>query len=246
MRFSKRFSFLVISSLFSSSLVAQDIFSHNDYHAARPFYGAFEAGATYIESDIFLKDDQLLVGHTQSELIATKTIQAMYLEPLRQLAKEGKLDRKIVLMVDIKTKATPTLDALTKVLYQFPELTTQSLLQITISGNYPSPSEWSNYPPFIHFDGRPGIDYTKDQLNRVTLISSSFKDWSSWKGKGKLPPQDERKLTQVIDKVHGKGKPVRFWASPDVQTAWQKWLELKIDIINTDHPADVAVFLSGR
>ncbi len=244
MRSLTQFSLPVLLVLSLSSIAkAQDIFSHNDYHSKRPLYGAFEIGAVYIECDVFLKDGQLLVGHTLAELQTSKTIEAMYLQPIAELAKQGKLNRKLVLMVDLKTKGTPTLQSLVEKLQQFPELTTHASFRTTISGNYPPPQEWSGFPTFIYFDGRPGIDYTQDQLDRITLISSSFKDWSSWKGKGELSAKDETKLHRVIEEVHQKGKPVRFWASPDSPDAWKRYIELSIDIINTDHPAEVAAFL---
>src|SRR5262249_3883585 len=116
-------------------------------------------------------------------------------------------------------------------------------LHITVSGAMPAPQQWSRYPEFIHFDGRPGVAYTEEQLRRVALISASFGSYSKWNGKGVIVESERNQLTAVIKDAHDKGKPMPFWASPDMVNAWIKLMDLKIDIINTDHVQEVSDFL---
>ncbi len=108
-------------------------------------------------------------------------------------------------------------------------------LQIVISGNTPDPSRWSKYPSFIHFDGRPNITYTQEQLERIAMISDNFTSYSKWNGKGLIPKAELDKLEGVIASVHRQGKKIRFWATPDQVNAWKILLTLEVDFIGTDH-----------
>ncbi|WP_375436321.1 hypothetical protein [uncultured Hymenobacter sp.] len=59
--------------------------SHNDYWRPHPLYDALQLGFQSVEADVFLIDSALLVGHERKSLQASRTLQTLYLEPLRQL-----------------------------------------------------------------------------------------------------------------------------------------------------------------
>ncbi|HMJ71530.1 MAG TPA: phosphatidylinositol-specific phospholipase C/glycerophosphodiester phosphodiesterase family protein [Cyclobacteriaceae bacterium] len=227
--------------------LSQSIFAHNDYIKAEPFYKAFDLKAAYIEADIFLRDEKLLVAHTRLEIDPSKTIQTMYLDPISEKVKAGNDSLYgLTLMIDLKTEGAPTLAALVNVLEQYPMLTSCPGLSITVSGSYPPPGEWKNYPDYIRFDGRPRMEYTREQLDRITLISTSFNSVSSWNGKGEIPARDLQKIKTVIDEAHKLGKPVRFWASPDAPNAWTKFIGIGVDVLNSDDVQALAIFLKER
>ena len=74
-----------------------------------------------MEADIFLVDGQLLVGHVPAELKPERTLQALYLDPLRRRVQDngGRVYRNgppFTLMIDVKTDAERTYAALAKVL----------------------------------------------------------------------------------------------------------------------------------
>jgi alkaline phosphatase len=124
--------------LFTISVNAQvvkytckQLHSHNDYQQTFPFWDAYNHGFGSIEVDVFLWNNSLLVGHEVKELHPKKTIEELYLEPLNKLAKENKLG-SLLLLVDLKTEAISTLDALVKILYRYPALLQEKKLQITI------------------------------------------------------------------------------------------------------------------
>ncbi|HZY78254.1 MAG TPA: glycerophosphodiester phosphodiesterase [Cyclobacteriaceae bacterium] len=223
--------------------IAQAIFAHNDYVKPKPFYNAFALKASYIEADVFLRDNDLLVAHDRSELDPSRTLRNMYLDPLA--AKTDSL-YGLTLMIDLKTEGTPTLTSLVKILAQYPQLTSSKNLSITISGSYPPPTEWNKYPAYIRFDGRAGIQYTPEQLQRITLISTSYGSVSSWNGKGTIPSSDLSKLKKVIDEVHKNGKPVRFWGSPDEPNAWDAFIAAGIDVLNSDHINELSAYLANH
>jgi alkaline phosphatase len=245
--------FLILCLLIALTAAGQTlVFAHNDYEKPVPFFAAYQLQADFIEADIFLHEGDLLVAHTADELNKKKSLDVLYLKPLQaQVLKNNgsafpQSDKMLTLMIDLKTEGIATLNALVKNLKDHPPLINCKTLSITISGNVPPPLQWKDFPEYIHFDGRPGIPYTEDQLKRIRLISASFKSYSTWSGKDSLTNQDQIKIENIIREVHEKGKPIRFWAVPDFAAAWTKLIELKIDVINTDDVTGLCTFLKSK
>jgi alkaline phosphatase len=223
--------------------------AHNDYEHPVPFYTAYEAGFGSIEADIFLRGEQLYVAHDSADIKPERTLAGLYLDPLQtQIEKNNGLvypnrSKKLILLIDLKTAAEPTLDKLLKLFEQYKTLTKATSLNIVITGNQPDPSRLSSYPSFIYFDGRLSQTYPEDALKKIALFSDNFRKYSLWNGEGKLSDQDRVKLVPAISKAHALGKPIRFWATPDLPNAWQTMIDLKVDFINTDKIKEVAEFL---
>jgi alkaline phosphatase len=252
----KRILFFSIISFFATIALGQEynsssIFAHNDYVQPVPFYTAYHHQVGYIEADVFLMRNKLCIAHTRQEIEKDKTLEKLYLKPLQKCISKnnglvyGDLQKTLVLMIDIKTEGVVTLNRLVKILKKYPQLLNCPTLQVTVSGNVPAPSRWKDYPDFIHFDGRLGIAYNDDQFERISMISSSFRDHSQWNGKGTLTRSDKEKLVSLIDAVHARGKKTRFWATPDFKNAWIQFMKLKVDILNTDDVPGLAAFLKG-
>ena len=102
--------------------------AHNDYEHARPLFDALDHGFRSVEADIFLVDSRLLVGHTRSDLKPERTLEKLYLDPLRSRAKAngGPIDPKhpepFYLLIDVKTKAETTWPALNAVLSRYADI----------------------------------------------------------------------------------------------------------------------------
>lgn len=226
------------------------IFAHNDYVQPKPFFAAYELKVGYIEADIFLHKDKLIVAHTRIEIKNENTLESLYLDALDKQIKVNngqaytEAGKRLALMIDLKSKGVSTLNRLVEVLKKYPDLIACKTLDITVSGDMPDPSSWKDFPSFIHFDGRPGVNYTDEQLERITLISTSFKSHCNWNGKTSLSAGDRNKVIQLRDEVHSKGKKLRFWAIPDFDNGWKTLMELNIDIIGTDQVADLHAFIS--
>lgn len=228
------------------------IFAHNDYVRARPFYTAFNLRVGYIEADVYLVGDNLLVAHQRNEIQPEKTLQALYLEPLLQQVEknggsvypEGTTD--LTLMIDLKTAGEPTLKKLVQKLQQYPRLLACAALHFMVSGNVPSPEHWRDYPPFISIDGRPAIAYSAEQLKRVAMISTNFREHANWDGKHDMRADDLEKIRSLVADAHSKGKKIRFWATPDFATAWQQQMNLNFDVIVTDDVTGLAEFIAGK
>jgi alkaline phosphatase len=151
--------------------------------------------------------------------------------------------RDLLLLIDLKTAAQPTLAALVDQLKQYEKLTGCSTLRIVISGNRPASSQWHSYPPWIYFDGRPYETYSDTALARVALISDDFTKYSRWNGTGPIFKADRQKIKAAVKIAHKLRKPIRFWASPDTDATWQLLMNLKADYLNTDKIGEISNFL---
>ncbi|MFM9079001.1 MAG: hypothetical protein ACKOTE_02495, partial [Opitutaceae bacterium] len=104
--------------------------AHNDYEHARPLHDALARGFGSVEADIWLVDGALLVAHDRKALRPERTLQALYLDPLRERARTlgGRVQPGrdgFTLLVDVKSAAGPTYAALHTVLAGYAELLTE-------------------------------------------------------------------------------------------------------------------------
>ena len=242
----KFITLLFVNVIFGQFQKDYQVHSHNDYLQNVPFWKAISAGSTSIEADVFLIDGSLLVAHTKEELSPSRSFSKLYLEPLIQYSELGLQNtQKLQVLIDIKSEAYTTLDAVVAELKEYPSLTTNTDICFVISGNRPKPSEYLRYPDFIHFDYQSLDDISdKSLLEKIGLISLSFRDFSDWNGKGRLLAEDRTKITAVIAKAHSFNKPFRFWATPDSKTAWKAFTDLGVDFLNTDRPFECVAYVS--
>lgn len=239
------FFYCLASSAQSIAYSAQNLHSHNDYKQNFPFWHAFQHGFGSIEVDIFLHQGQLLVAHEESELDSNKTLKQLYLEPLQQVIK-AKKNFSLLLLVDIKTEAVSTLNVFIELLRDYPELITEKKLQITITGNQPEYEKFDTYPSWIWFDGNPETLYPKKVLDKIALMSTNLKKYTSWNGKGILTSRDKILISEAIQKSNLiLSKKFRFWNAPDIPNAWYQLMKIGVGYINTDHIVESAQFMKN-
>jgi alkaline phosphatase len=243
--------FLISLCSFSQEYTSSNIHSHNDYAGKIPFYEAFANEVGSVEVDVFLKNNALFVAHTDAEIDTDQTLVSLYLKPLAGKIEKNKgfvfkNQKPLTLFIDLKTEGVTTLKAVVQELEKFPQLLSCKTLNITISGNIPNASQWKDFPLHIFFDGRPNIAYTDSELQRISMISSDFKEYTDWNGKGVLTKKDHEKLSTIIKQVHDKNKKVRFWSTPDNVNAWIALLKLGVDYIGTDEVAKLSNFMTNK
>lgn len=225
--------------------------SHNDYENAVPFYTAYENNFGSIEADIFYYNDSLFVGHVFGDILKKRTIQSLYLDPLAKKIKGNNgfpykdSTKTLQLLIDIKTDPERTIGKLVKYLNNYPEIINNNKVKIVITGNRPSPDKFSTYPSYLFFDGDFEKAYSNIELKRIGLFSADFKQHSVWNGKGIMVKSEKLKVDSIINSIHALGKNIRFYGCPDYINAWQYFLKMKVDYINTDHIAELAKFLNS-
>jgi hypothetical protein len=249
--------------------ILQRAHAHNDYEHARPLLDALDEGFGSVEADIYLVDGELLVGHDRKNCRATRTLKSLYLEPLRQrIAQSGAVYpgvSRFTLWIDIKidsakvqrtsstteAESMATCAALAAVLLDYaPMLTSVSgthvktnAISIILTGAHPKELPDSPGATLFCYDSHAPIASAPDE-NKFTL--AWCENWShlfSWRGEGEMPPQEQRKLSELIKTAHRSGKRVRFWGTPDKPIVWEQLLKADVDWIGTDQLKQLGDFL---
>ena len=247
--------FLALAALLPLSLAAQQpvvLHSHNDYNRTAPFWEAYSQHCRSIEADVHWHEGQLLVGHDVEDLKPENTFLRMYVDPIVRTfrANGGKMwagsPDRLMLMVELKSATEPELTEVIKLLEQFPDVfCSPDGVQIAITGNTPAKEHFCDYPAWVGYDGDIRAEYTPEQLERVALVSNSFRMFAKkWNGKGRMIDPELDAVNAAIAKVHSWGKPIRFWEAPEGTTAYFTFWKLGVDIINTDKPAVASLFFS--
>ena len=226
--------------------------SHNDYNRTAPFWEAYSQHCASIEADVFLSDGKLLVGHDEEDLTPERNLDAMYIQPIVQTFRSngGRMWKdspdRLILMIELKSPAEDELPEVVKALEKYPDVfSSENGVRIAITGNVPPKEDFLKYPSWIGYDGDIRDDYSPMQLERVVLVSNSFRMFSrKWNGKGRMIDPELAAVKAAIEKVHSWGKPIRFWDAPEGTTAYFTFWKLGVDIIGTDKPAVASQFFS--
>ena len=243
-----RFSLLYTFVFFGIGLYAQpsvNIHAHNDYKNKMPFWNALENQCSSIEVDLILKEGTLFVAHERATIRKDRTFESLYLDAIQQGLEQGKIKSPFALLIDLKTSAIPTLSKVIECLELYPDLieaSAQGTLTFIISGSRPPSNTYINYPNFIKFDYQSLEPLDAQNLQKVAMISLSFKGVSSWKGRKKLKSTNKKAIVGILEKAHAMGKPFRFWGTPDTELAWKTLDELGVDYINTDKVSTCAEY----
>ena len=259
--------YLLMLSLVIPTLSAQETNSvrplaqahaHNDYLHKRPLLDALDHGFCSVEADIFLIDGELQVGHFAFQCRKGRTIEKLYLDPLRKRmqARNGHVygpnDPPFTLLVDIKTNGEKTFSVLHKSLARYKKMLTtvtdgketRRPVRVVISGSRPQTLIEKTNPRYCGIDGRLGDLNSKKPAHLLPLISDRWSSHFSWKGTNAMPTAEKQKLQDIVKKAHQAGRRVRFWATPENENVWRELVAAKVDMLNTDKLDLMQTFLS--
>ena len=235
----------------------QQAHAHNDYEHARPLLDALDHGFCGVEADIYLVDGKLLVAHDRKDLRPERTLQALYLDPLRERAKANggsvypdKDEVRFTLLIDIKSNAEETYTALASLLAGYSEILSdgekERAVTAVISGNRAKELIAASNPRYAGIDGR--LDDLDSKLDKslLPLISDRWGSHFNWDGAGEMPADERVKLRSIVAKAHAAGRRVRFWATPEKVAVWRELRAAGVDLINTDDLGGLRDFLLGE
>jgi glycerophosphoryl diester phosphodiesterase family protein len=242
--------FLAAFLLQISSLNAQIlIHAHNDYEKPEPLFNALRQKAFVVEADVYLVDGNLLVAHDRKDLDSNRTLSRLYLDPLDSMfrANHGYVSSdksyKPALAVDIKASGSAALLVIQKLINAHPNIfdskRSKGAIYVLVSGDRGPIAEWKKFPPAVRFDGRPTETYDTETLKKVVTISESY---GKYYNNGTLKRDS---LLIMIKAAHAQKKLVRIWGAPDFPATWKAFLEMGIDIINTDKPEEARKTFAG-
>jgi hypothetical protein len=234
--------------------------AHNDYLHKRPLLDALDHGFTSVEADVFLVDGKLLVAHSVREQKPERTLQALYLDPLRERIKAGDgsvfpggtpSQKPFHLLIDLKSAGVPTYQALAKVLEKYADILSvvrdgklePKAVSVTISGDRPRELMAAERVRYAGYDGRVSDLESDVAVDFMPLVSDSWGSQFKWRGQGPLSDVERAKLVDFVAKAHARGRKIRFWAAPDRSDAWRELRAAGVDMINTDDLEGLERFL---
>ena len=230
--------------------------AHNDYEHTRPLLDALDCGFCSVEADVWLVDGRLLVAHELKVVRKERTLQSLYLEPLRERVEKNRgrvypNGPTLTLLIDFKSSATETYQAFRvaikpyeKMLTAFyPDRKEERAVTIIISGNRPLQFPESESVHYAGVDGRlTDINSAASPLF-MPLISENWAKAFKWKAQGPIPAAEKTKLKDLAAKAHEKGKRIRFWNIPNSPVAWKELQDAGVDLINADNLTGLRDFL---
>lgn len=253
---------LAIANLPSRPILAQASSSipiahaHNDYEHERPLHDALQAGFTSVEADVYLVDNELLVAHDRRDTSPGRSLESLYLNPLRQhfsKRADHSPHKTFWLMIDVKSDATATHRKIQSVLKMYPDLVakiqnsrTQQVnsqatpdsqappVRVVISGNRAKEDILQSQPRLSGIDGRLSDLQSALSSEAMPWISDNWRSHFRWRGQNEFPQEERKKLRRYVKQVHEDGRLLRFWATPDSPALWDELLDAKVDLINAD------------
>jgi hypothetical protein len=230
--------------------------AHNDYEHTRPLLDALGHGFCSVEADVFLIDGQLLVAHFEFQTKPGRTLEKLYLDPLRERVKAngGTVypgGPPFYLLIDVKTDAEATYAALDRVLAKYADILSVTkdgrfepkAVTVVISGNRAKATIARQAVRYAGIDGRPEDLGSDAPAHLIPWVSASWASEFRWKGDGPMPEAEKRKLRDMVARAHKRGRLVRLWATPESEAMWKELLAAGVDLVNTDKLAELQKFL---
>lgn len=233
--------------------------SHNDYEQKRPLAEALDHGFGSAEADIHLVDGRLLVAHDRPKVQPERTLEALYLEPLRArcATNHGRVHagtNAFTLLIDIKADPEGTYRVLDQTLRRYqplltrftPDSTEPRAITVILSGARPTATVAAQAERFCAIDGRPDDLDRNPSPHLIPLISDSWRPGFGLPEGEQLSNSDRTRLRSLVQRAHAQGRRIRFWGAPDRPWMWREQRDAGVDLINTDRIPALAAFLKGE
>jgi hypothetical protein len=256
-----RFVLILASSAGAAFVSAQTpltrAHAHNDYEHTRPLFDALQQGFGSVEADVYVVNGDLLVSHNRDDVRPEKNLKKLYLAPLKKRfdAHREILPglRALILLVDIKGDGLATYQLLEKQIENYKPMLTlfedgeikTNAVTIILSGNRPRDYLARQTKRWAAIDGRLPDLAENPPRALVPLVSDNWSLHFSWTS-GELPSDQASRLKAIVAQAHQQGRILRFWAIPDRRETWNLLYDANVDLINTDHLAELATFLKSK
>lgn len=234
--------------------------AHNDYEHEHPLFDALGHGFASVEADIHLVKGQLLVAHDWWQVKSDRTLQSLYLDPLRARARHygGRIyphgDPTFYLLIDTKTEAGPAWAALRKVLEDYSDILTKfdgakvepKAVTIVLTGNRPRAQLPNEAVRLAGLDGQMR-DLNHPNTNGIFLwMSEDWKHFFKWQGQGACPEAERKRIEEIVAQAHERHMKVRFWDAPQNTNFWAELRRDGVDLLNADDLAGCEKFLRAE
>jgi hypothetical protein len=235
-------------------------FAHRDQQHRRPLLDSLDHGVLDVEVDVWLEAGELLVGHDRDELDQARTLEALYLGPLRALADAGRLPAYgVTLAVDLKTPAGPAYAALEELLGRFGSMLTsyagsrrcRGIVSVLVTGQVPPALLAARSQRLCALDGRLHHLGGEWPAHLVPTVSADWTATFGWRGVGPMPAGERALLHAVAAQALAEGRALRFWATPDEpgparDAVWRALGAAGVGLVNSDDLCGLAGWTADR
>jgi hypothetical protein len=223
--------------------------SHNDYVQRRPLDDALANGFRSVEADIWLDDGDLWVAHYPVAYVGT--LSKLYLEPLQKLVnRRGSVYGDGVpeyLWIDIKSHDPALRPLLRAQLARYPMLRGPRPMVIAVlTGDEESKAAYMLEPgePFASRDSNLLHESDPPGDAAWPWYSLRWRDFFDWNGRGPMPEAERAQLHRMVARIHGGGRKLRLWETPDSEELWQELIDAGVDMLGTDDLPRMSRFLA--
>jgi len=255
---------VALATLCGASLGAEPVplihvHAHNDYEHKRPLFDALDHGFCSVEADVHLVDGELLVAHDRSQVKPERTLQAFYLDPLRERVKKngGRVypgGPEFTLLVELKSEWQTSYPVLREILKQYAGMLTTfrsgatetNAIRVIITGHRSKEMFAGESIRYAGVDGELTDLDSGAPADLVPWISSNWGQSFKWRGTGPMPEAEKLKLQSIVARAHAQGRQVRFWGAPDQPVFWREMRANDVDLINTDDLDGAQKFLLNQ
>ena len=234
--------------------------SHNDYWRPHPLYDALQLGFKSVEADVFLVDTTLQVGHLRTDLRRNKTLQSLYLDPLRQLQQAHggcyAQPAELWLYVDFKNDGPATYARLRQVLARYRELLSTpghprpAGVRVVLTGGYPRAEVLAAPEALVYLDGQLA-DLGPAQAAHICAVNGDWATYFKWNGLGPQPAAEAARLRAWNDEAQRTGQKIRFWNTPAATPAqrravWAALLRYPAVLVGADELAELKQVIDAQ
>jgi len=245
-------------SLSQHVTVLENAYAHNDYWHKRPVFDALDNGFTYLEADIYLRKGQLVVAHFLPSLQPSRTIDKLYLDPLKSFFENdtlGTTHPPITLMIDIKSSPEKSYRSLALLLQNYKPLLSyyengtlyKRAITVVITGRKPVWTIAHQDCRYVFIDENLiQMAKEKNSADLCPIASCHYNKIVGRNGRETISKKEKDALCKYVQIAHQNGKKVRLWASPENAGVWKELLNCGVDLINTDNLVELKTFLLNR
>ncbi|MGD8414956.1 MAG: hypothetical protein PVF33_12035 [Candidatus Latescibacterota bacterium] len=225
-------------------------YAHNDYQNERPLSDALELGFRGVEVDYFLIDGELRVGHDTGETRPGRTVESLYLGPLRRRVREYGAVRPgggvFILNIESKMAGRPSYDALHDLLSRYDDILTvvrsgvetPGAVQVILVGWHPPLDTLAAQPVRYaavqaHYRDLPP-DHERYPAHLLKLLSQNYNDKLLTRNGGAASPRLHRRLEALKTAARAvPGRWVRVYNVPTRPDVYRELLDCGVDLIGT-------------
>ena len=211
-------------------------YAHNDYENRRPLMEAIHAGYSGAEVDYYLVGGRLLVGHDAATLQRQRTLESLYLDPLRQLlASRNSIcppPRPFLLNIEAKQRNPAAADSLMSLLTRYADVVGPGMpVRVVLVGWVPRSDSPSSLSVHYRVTSIEKIDQVPSDP-RVVLISVRYRDLFRWDGRGDPDDGFRSLLADLVGRAHTvPDRRLRIYEVPYRESVYRSLLEGGVDLI---------------